>query len=761
MHLLTSKFKDLRPAGHQGRYLTPAAAGVFIVLTGIVSFWSKPIFSDNYLPHAYCYLQKPALVWTNVAADVLIALSYTAISIALACLALKWQREVPFRWVFSAFGLFIVTCGGTHFVEAVTVWVPVYVLSTGVKVITAIASVCTAIALPFAIPQALVLVREARASGERRQALELALQQRNAAQESLREVNRDLEQQVSERTSQLAKANEMLQAQLAERNKVQASLALLSFIVESSDDAIIGKDLKGTITSWNRGAEKIYGYTAREVIGRPIAILVPNDRLDEISEIMSRIARRESIEHFETERLTKSGGLLDVSLTVSPIYNSDNVIIGGSVIARDVTAAKRAEQALRESEAQYRLLFDRNPLPMWVFDRKTLRFLAVNTAAVCHYGFSREEFFRMTILDIRPPDDAASLLQHLSKRNTGSRPPEMWRHRKKDGTLIDVEVTVDDLNLNGVEAELVLVNDITERRRSEERLRQSQERFAKAFRSSPFGITISSEAEGRYIDANPAYLNMMGYEREQVLGRTVQEFGIWANPQDRRLMLQQLDAAQPVKPIEVPFRHRSGQIRIVQVAAERIQLDDQPCVLAIIHDVTDERKLEQQFRQAQKMEAIGRLAGGVAHDFNNLLGVIIGHSDVAKDRLDSCHPVQKSLEEIRKASERAAALTWQLLAFSRQQVLQPRTLNFNSVVHNISQMLLRMIGEDISLILRPGEPLGSVQADLSQIEQVLMNLAVNARDAMPCGGKIVIETANVDLDESYATQHESVKPGPM
>lgn len=171
------------------------------------------------------------------------------------------------------------------------------------------------------------------------------------------------------------------------------------------------------------------------------------------------------------------------------------------------------------------------------------------------------------------------------------------------------------------------------------------------------------------------------------------------------------------------------------------------------------RQLERQFLQAQKMEAVGRLAAGIAHDFNNMLGVILGYCEVARGHIEPAHPAQEHLLEIRTAGERSIALTRQLLSFSRQQVLEPRNLSLNSVVHHASRMLLRMIGEDISLVFRPTEPLGSAYADLGQIEQVLMNLAVNARDAMPRGGKIVIETANVDLDENSGQGDQPVKPG--
>ena len=426
--------------------------------------------------------------------------------------------------------------------------------------------------------------------------------------------------------------------------------------------------------------------------------------------------------------------------------------------ALEKTVAARTD-ALADSEAQYRLLFDSNPLPMWVFDRKSLQFLAVNEAAVRHYGYSRSEFLRMTILDIQPPDEVARVLELVAKPARAEQGMERGRHHTKDGAIIDVEITSHPLSFQGCAAELILAHDITQRRKGEERLLQSQERFAKAFRSSPIGITISSEADGRYLDVNPTFLKIMGYELDEMVGRTASELKIWADIEQRKGMIDQLKAHQVSRPMRVRFRTRSGQFRLVEVAAERIQLDDQSCILAIIQDITEAKQLEQQFLQAQKMEAVGRLAAGVAHDFNNMLGVIIGYSEIARDRLSPDNPAQKYLQEIKMAGDRAVALTHQLLAFSRQQVLDSRSLNLNSVVHHASRMLLRMVGEDISLVFRPTEPLGSVHADLSQIEQVLMNLVVNARDAMPKGGKIVIETANINLDETSRQEGKPVKPG--
>jgi two-component system cell cycle sensor histidine kinase/response regulator CckA len=396
---------------------------------------------------------------------------------------------------------------------------------------------------------------------------------------------------------------------------------------------------------------------------------------------------------------------------------------------------------------------------MWVFDRATLKFLAINEAAIRHYGYSRDEFLSMTIADIRPEEDVPRLMGSVSQRGAELSESELWRHRKKDGTVIQVEITSHPISLRGRDAELILSQDVTEQRKNQESLQHSEERFATAFRSSPLAITISTEKEGRYVDANDAFVRMMGYQREEIVGRTAHELRIWADPDDRGQMVRQMNQTEPTEAVETRFRTKSGEERRVRISTERIVLDGEPCVLANTLDVTEARRLEEQFRQAQKMEAVGRLAGGVAHDFNNLLSVIMGYSELAQDTAPAGTAVRMQLDQIKKAAERAATLTRQLLAFSRQQVLETKVLNLNGVVNNVSKMLLRLIGEDIVLSLKPCEPLGSVKADLGQIEQVLMNLAVNARDAMPEGGKIAIETANVELDETYARQHPSLRPG--
>jgi PAS domain S-box-containing protein len=282
----------------------------------------------------------------------------------------------------------------------------------------------------------------------------------------------------------------------------------------------------------------------------------------------------------------------------------------------------RAEEALRQSEERYRILFERNPHPMFVYDRDTLAYLAVNDAAVHQYSYAQEEFLRMTIADVRPPEDVPALLEMLAASRPGFERRGVWRHRKKDGTVIDVEILAHAL---------------------------------------PFG--------------------------------------------------------------------------------------ERPACIVLAYDVTERRRLEEQFLQAQKMEAVGRLAGGVAHDFNNLLTVINGYAEMLLEDLGGVGAFAEHARAIRKAGERAAALTRQLLAFGRKQIVAARVLDLNAVVLGAEDMLRRLIGEDILLShdLRPG--LGLVRADPTQMEQVVLNLALNARDAMPRGGCLSIMTRDVDAGE--------------
>jgi PAS domain S-box-containing protein len=278
---------------------------------------------------------------------------------------------------------------------------------------------------------------------------------------------------------------------------------------------------------------------------------------------------------------------------------------------------------------------------MWVYDIESLRFLMVNNAAVSHYGYAREEFLGMTLAEIHPPEDDSPFLQTFQSLTEGFDASGVWRHRKRDGSIISVEITSHMLNFGGRRARMVLAHDITDRKRSEE----------------------------------------------------------------------------------------------------------------------ERARLQAQLLQAQKMEAIGRLAGGVAHDFNNMLGVILGHAELAQGQTADAEALRDHLEEIRKAGQRSADLTGQLLAFARKQTVAPRVIDLNDTVAGMIGMLRRIIGEDIHLAWMPGADLWPVRIDPAQIDQMLANLCVNARDAIASVGKVTIETDNVAFDEAYCTDHTGFSPG--
>jgi PAS domain S-box-containing protein len=423
---------------------------------------------------------------------------------------------------------------------------------------------------------------------------------------------------------------------------------------------------------------------------------------------------------------------------------------------------RAAERALRDSEERYRLLFERNPQPMWVYDTETLVFLAVNEAAIHHYGYSPEEFARMTIEDIRPTEDPAHVRAEVAQWQDGLRWAGAARHRKRNGDVIDVEVTSHSLPFAGRRARVVLVNDVTDRMRAEAALRKSEEHFRSLIENASDLIAVL-DGEGLIRYESPSIERILGYSPRALDGRSAFEL---FHPDDAEAMREAFrrvtTTVQVSAPTRARVRHQDGSWRTLEIVAARERNDrGQAGIVLNARDISDRESLEAQLLQSQKIEAVGRLAGGVAHDFNNLITAILGYGDLMMRRLDSDSPLRRHLQEIARAAERAAALTQQLLAFSRKQVLQPRTLEIPEVLERIQGLLARLIGEDIELIVRAAPGVGRVRADPVQLEQVLLNLAINSRDAMPTGGKLVLEAENADLDEAYAREHLGGRPGPF
>jgi PAS domain S-box-containing protein len=332
-----------------------------------------------------------------------------------------------------------------------------------------------------------------------------------------------------------------------------------------------------------------------------------------------------------------------------------------------------------------------------------------------------------------------------------------WR---ADGTSFSAEYWSYPIHKDGrLAGSVVTFLDITERKQAEEALRKSEERYREVIENATYGIFRSSP-EGDLLYVNPALVTMLGYASKEELQTHNLAQDIYQTPADRAAVLSRYGPDGRLDGVELNWKRKDGKVIEVRISGRVLRNDDGTVrhYEAIVADVTERRLLEEQLRQAQKIEAVGRLAGGVAHDFNNILGVIMGYTDLLLEQTNNQQTEQRLLE-IKKAAGRAASLTRQLLAFSRKQVFQVRVLDLNTIITDITKLLLRLLGEDVDLVTQLSSDPVTVKGDPSQIEQVIINLAVNARDAMPNGGTLSIETARLRLDEQYAQHHIPLPAG--
>jgi len=378
-------------------------------------------------------------------------------------------------------------------------------------------------------------------------------------------------------------------------------------------------------------------------------------------------------------------------------------------------------------------------------------------------GYTSEELQASSAFEQIHPDDRERIKKAgESALQSGVGKTMEYRLRHKNGTWLVLESRSSViLNEKGAPEKLVIVNrDITERKRAEEALMRSEAGFRSVVEDAPHGVYRASTS-GRFLQVNPALQKMLGYASTAELLNVDLANDVFKHQGEHQRFTDLLSRTDEVKDVEMEWKRRDGTPMTARCSARTVR--DGTGVPAYFEvfaeDVTEKRVLERQLRMAQKMEAIGRLSGGIAHDFNNLLGVIIGYSGVLKRSLAKDAALLEHALEIEKAGQRASSLTKQLLAFSRQQVLTPAILNLNALALDMEKMLPRLLGEDVEVSLALDPALGAVKADQSQVEQIIMNLAVNARDAMPTGGKLKIETANIEIDLAYTRAHPGAKVG--
>lgn len=434
-------------------------------------------------------------------------------------------------------------------------------------------------------------------------------------------------------------------------------------------------------------------------------------------------------------------------------------------IKKERASREEVENALRKGEERYRQIVDHATDVIYRTDLLG-KFTYCNPAVFEIMKYSQAELLGRHYLELIRPDcreDIETFYKQQMLDHVSTTYREFHAIRK-DGVEILIGQNVQLLTENGrVAGFQAVARDITRQRKEEESLRQMKE-YRNLFQLASDPILILDAVDGRVLDVNDKACKTYGLTREEFGRRHLTDLA--ANPEAARKRLEQLRSEEKLQPYETSHLRADGTPLHFIISPTVIEYQSHKAILSINRDVTEQRRieeerqqLEQQLRQSQKLESIGQLAGGIAHDFNNLLTAINGYSELTLQRLDPDSPARATLEQIKKAGLRAASLTSQLLAFSRKQVLQPKILDLNSIVSNVDNMLRRLIGEDIDLITLLKPDLGQIKADPGQVEQVIMNLAVNARDAMPQGGKITIETGHTYLDEAYASKHLSVRPG--
>ncbi len=529
-----------------------------------------------------------------------------------------------------------------------------------------------------------------------------------------------------------------------ERNLV-IQKAYLEQLVESAPEAIAFVDTKNIVLRINREFTHLFGYEAAESVGQNLdALVVPEEKCEE-GKWLDEEAERGAITSIETVRRRKDGSRIEVSLLVSPVNVAENQI-AVYCIYRDITRRKRAEEELRESEERYRRLVELSPDAVWV--RRGEKIIFINSAGVKLLGATApDEVVGKSALDLMHPSHRAVAARRMAELQSPGQTVPFLEEKlvRLDGSVVDVEIAATSFKIGKETASQVIVHDLTERKRAERELLAAETRFRLLVEQLP-AITYMAGfgAEGDWSYVSP--------QIEAILGFTPTE---WVA--DPKLWFRQLhpeDAAKVIgleetcrmsgQPYSAEYRlqAKDGKYHwFTDIATVVRNANGIESLQGVMTDVTETKMLEAQFRQSQKMEAVGQLAGGIAHDFNNLLMVIRGHTDLLLNSAGG--QPRENIAQIQKAADRAAALTRQLLAFSRMQVLQPEVLDLNQVVADMASMIERLFGSNIEFIFSTDPELGHVRADAGQLEQVLLNLAVNARDAMPSGGCLRIRTENV------------------
>jgi len=546
---------------------------------------------------------------------------------------------------------------------------------------------------------------------------------------------------------------------------LKASEQRFSVFMSHLPAAVFIKDQADHVLFANEYIRELFGW--QDPLGRTTFDLLPTEiaeqmRIDDckvLEEGLQKVA-------IETIRDAK-----DIERTFEtykfPVPVGENTALLGG-IAIDITERQRIAVALQESEQRFRAIYDSVNDAILLLNKETGAILDVNQRMCEIYGYTRQEALKLTIGDIssgEPPYTQQKALDLTKKAASGEPRLVEWHCASKSGNLFWVEINMRRAWVGGQPRVLVTARDITERKHIGHALEQSESRYRLLFEHIPLPTFLYDVKSLRFLMVNEAATRQYGYSRDEFLAMTLADIH---REEDMPALIECLHSS-PLGKKEAQWQHRKkdGSTILVESHSQAFPYTTHSTRLIVVHDITEKKRTEEELRkrdgqlqQSQKMEAMGLLASGVAHDFNNILTGILGYSDLGMMHVDSKNPVHQAFDSIRGLTERAGNLTRQLLTFSRKQVVQPQLINLNTLVTDLKKMLGRILGENITVETLLAPELPPILADTSQMEQVIMNLAVNARDAMPNGGTIRIETSEVALDEAFAAGHLEVSPGP-
>jgi len=568
-------------------------------------------------------------------------------------------------------------------------------------------------------------------------------------------------------------------------------------LLEAAPEAISILDADFRVVRVNREFTRIFGFRSDEAVGRSLASLIlPPDRSAELRWIKDSLGRGERV-HLETKRQRKDGSLVDVAACAAAMTMTDGRD-GICVFYRDVSEEKRAEtlssamvriaeQASSAVDLQefyaavhrilselmyarnfYIALFDPASqllnFPYFVDDHDSQPAPKKLSKGLTEYVLRSGEPLLCTpeVFEKLVTSEAVELIGAPSLDWLGI---PLKGGGQTFGVLV-VQSYAPHVRFGEKEKDILTfvsqqLASAVEHKRSEEALRRSESRYRSLVQSAVYSI-YRSNLEGRFLDVNPALVSMLGYESAEEVLALDPRTNVFVDSHELDRLIQESRKGSRVDNIEVQWKRKDEKVITARLSGSVVNsVDGTPVLEIIAEDVTEQRALENQFRQAQKMEAVGRLAGGVAHDFNNLLMVISGYTEVLLERTGKGNPLFPKIQAIHQATERATTVTRQLLAFSRRQMLELKVVDINAIVADMERLLRPLIGEDVELHTQLAADLGRIRADAGQIEQVIMNLVVNSRDAMRSGGKIVIQTANVSLKkDELRREYSYIQPGP-